>query len=76
MPSDCDPRTPSAAVPAYRIMILSNAGTVLANEAISAACDDAALSIAESLAGPHAVELWDGLRFIEHLKPVREQLSA
>lgn len=76
MSSDFDPRTPLAAERAYRIMILSALGTVLASKAIAAASDDAALAIAESLAGVNAVELWDGLRFIEHLKPIREQLSA
>ncbi|GJE43427.1 hypothetical protein [Methylobacterium soli] len=54
--------------PRYRALILSQEGLVLRTERVPADDDPAALAIAETLDGAHAVELWDGLRFIERFE--------
>ena len=54
----------------YRALILDQSGRVLAMTAISAANDDIAVEVAQSMVDGHAVELWDGVRFIEHFPPV------
>ena len=51
--------------PRYRALILTHEGLVLRTERVPADDDHAALTLAETLSREHAVELWDGLRFIE-----------
>ena len=50
----------------YRAMIVTNQGLVVANHKLSAPDDGAAAALARTMVNGHAVELWDGLRFIEH----------
>ena len=53
----------------YRAFILDADETVLRIEHLPAQDDDTALNLARKLLNGHAIELWDGLRFIEHLDP-------
>ncbi|GJD70109.1 hypothetical protein [Methylobacterium gnaphalii] len=53
----------------YRLTALTSDGHVLDTIKLNASDDAAALSLARVLAEKHAVELWDGLRFIQHIKP-------
>ena len=55
--------------PAYRAMILDQVGNVLSNASLPARDDEVAKAQARTLVDGHAVELWDGLRFIEHFDP-------
>ncbi|GEP11240.1 hypothetical protein MGN01_30850 [Methylobacterium gnaphalii] len=48
---------------------MTSDGHVLDTIKLNASDDAAALSLARVLAEKHAVELWDGLRFIQHIKP-------
>jgi hypothetical protein len=41
-------------------------GNVIRTERLLAATDDEALALASTMTNGHAVELWDGLRFLEH----------
>ena len=52
----------------YRAFILDAAGQVLCTAALVAQDDDEAASLAGALVEGCAVELWDGLRFIEHFE--------
>lgn len=54
---------------AYRAMTLTGDGRVAANVLLCAGSDLEALTAAKVLAGEFAVELWDGLRFIERFEP-------
>lgn len=54
---------------AYRVLHLAADGRVLASVPLTAESDLEALTMAETLKGKCAVELWDGLRFIEHFAP-------
>ena len=53
----------------YRAFILNADETVLRIEHLPAHDDDMALDLARKLLDGHALELWDGMRFIEHLDP-------
>ncbi|WP_336492730.1 hypothetical protein [Methylobacterium nigriterrae] len=53
----------------YRVFILNADETVLRIEQIPAQDDDTALGLARAMLGGHALEIWDGMRFIEHLDP-------
>ncbi|MCJ2046815.1 hypothetical protein MKK58_20070 [Methylobacterium sp. J-078] len=55
---------------AYRVILLRKDGAVIGAVPLSARDDDFAIAQAKSLVDGHAVELWDGLRFIEHFDPV------
>lgn len=57
--------------PSYRVMILDPEGAVLSTRPISARTDDEAVLLTCTLVDGHAVELWDGLRFIEHFDRLR-----
>ncbi|GLS45572.1 hypothetical protein GCM10007884_35630 [Methylobacterium brachythecii] len=59
----------SASPTRYRLTALTAGGLVLDTIKLNAADDAAALSLARVMAEKHAVELWDGLRFIEHIEP-------
>ena len=56
--------------PRYRVIILGTNDSVLRVEPIAVETDDEALSQARAFVDGHAVQLWDGLRLIEHLNPV------
>jgi hypothetical protein len=53
----------------YRAFILDADETVLRIEYLPAQDDDTALDLARKLLDGRPIELWDGLRFIEHLDP-------
>ena len=57
--------------PAYRVILLAKTGSVIGMVPISVQDDDEAVERAKAMVDGHAVELWDGLRFIEHFPPVR-----
>ncbi|WP_375462823.1 hypothetical protein [uncultured Methylobacterium sp.] len=53
----------------YRALLLSAAGQVLRMEHLPASDDADAMRRARLLVDGHAVELWDGVRFIERFEP-------
>ncbi|MHC2017317.1 hypothetical protein [Methylobacterium sp. CM6247] len=59
-------RRPSA----YRVLLLAKTGAVIGMVRISVQDDDEAIERAKAMVDGHAVELWDGLRFIELFPPV------
>lgn len=52
----------------YRVLMLAQDGSVVTAMPIPADSDLEALTLAETLRAEFAVELWDGLRFIEHFE--------
>ncbi|GEM_PF-2763042 len=50
----------------YRAFLLDADGNVVRTEHLFAETDEAALTLASELIDGHAVEVWDGLRFLEH----------
>jgi hypothetical protein len=56
--------------PAYRAIIIAKSGTVVNALRLQAEDDEKACERAKALVNGHAVELWDGLRFIEHFPPI------
>lgn len=70
-------RTPGHALPNamdgtsgnYRALMIDAQGRIVRSEAVAAAGDAEAKVVASALADGHAVDLWDGLRFIEHFDP-------
>lgn len=56
--------------PAYRVMLLTKNGVVLESVPVSVKDDGDGRDRARSMGDGRAVELWDGLRFIEHFPPV------
>lgn len=52
--------------PRYRAIILGPSGNVLGAVRLDATDDSSALSQAKALVDGHAIELWDGMRYIEH----------
>lgn len=51
---------------AYRLLILQPDGTLVSNLPLRVENDEQARATARAMVNGHAVELWDGLRFIEH----------
>lgn len=51
--------------PRYRLLVLAQDGVVLRTETLVAGSDEEATELAHRLSAESAVELWDGLRFIE-----------
>lgn len=56
--------------PIYRIIILADGGAVHNVMRLDADDDEQAKERAKMIVDGHAVELWDGLRFIDHFAPV------
>lgn len=54
----------------YLVMMVCPRGSVLLITKFDAQSDDAALVVAQGLRNEHAVELWQGVRFIERFDPV------
>ncbi|GJE54812.1 MULTISPECIES: hypothetical protein [Methylobacterium] len=54
----------------YRAVLLRADGSVVFTSNLNAADDDEALGFAQAMVDGHAVELWDGLRFIEHFPSI------
>ncbi|WP_156652667.1 hypothetical protein [Methylobacterium sp. Leaf86] len=55
--------------PAYRVIILAKNGDIVSAARISVE-DDRAIEAARAMVDGHAVELWDGIRFIEHFPSI------
>lgn len=53
----------------YRLMFVGAFGEVINVERLNATSDEVAQTVAEQSASTHAVELWQGLRFIERFQP-------
>jgi len=60
----------------YLVMVLAGDETVARTEWMSASDDEEALSRAVRLADGRAVNVWDGLRFVEHVKSTWAQSAA
>jgi hypothetical protein len=56
----------STATPCYRVQFIDLEGNVARTERLQATTDDEALALACTMTDGYAVELWDGLRFVEH----------
>lgn len=56
--------------PAYRAILLAKTGAVVGMIRIPVQDDDEAVDRAKAMVDGHAVDLWDGVRFIEHFPPV------
>lgn len=56
--------------PVHRVIMLAKTGAVSTVMRLSAADDDQAIEHAKMMVDGHAVELRDGLRFIDHFAPV------
>lgn len=56
-------------------MVLAPDGAVVEIYPLLAADDDEALSLAKAMVNGHVIELWDGLRFIEHF-PAESEPTA
>ncbi|MCJ2083928.1 hypothetical protein [Methylobacterium sp. J-090] len=52
--------------PRYRAILLGPTGRIASLVNLIAGDDKDALRLAEAMVDGHAVELWDGVRFIEH----------
>lgn len=52
--------------PRYRAILIGKSGEVLGMTRLSVRDDPTAIVEAKALVNGHAVELWDGLRFIDH----------
>lgn len=60
----------------YRALTLSTDGQVLSSDALAAVDDVEALCKARSAMTSYAVELWDGLRFVERVEAPRRPLTG
>ncbi|MHC2088893.1 hypothetical protein [Methylobacterium sp. CM6244] len=56
--------------PIYRAIMVAPSGTVVNAARLVAENDDEARERAKAMVDGDAVELWDGVRFIEHFPPV------
>jgi hypothetical protein len=66
--------SPEATVtPCYRVQFIDVEGNVVRTERLQAATDDEALALASTMIDGYAVELWDGLRFVEHIDAAHPQ---
>ena len=63
---EADGRDKQSSPPCYRVFILGHDYHVIHTENLAVKTDEEALSQARSFSKDHAVELWDGLRFIEN----------
>lgn len=54
----------------YRATLIGERGTVVSNVRIAAFDDGEAREKAEALANGHAVDLWEGLRFVDHFPAI------
>lgn len=56
---------------AYLALLLTPQGDVVSTRDLQAENDEEAVALAKSMVNGHAIELWSGLRFIEHFQPMR-----
>lgn len=56
--------------PRYNAIVLDRTGRMLAYVAVPAKTDEDATGQVVSMLDGHAIDLWDGLRFIAHFSPV------
>lgn len=54
----------------YHAFLIDADGRVVRSKSLPASDDQDALQQAEAFVDGHAVELWDGLRFMEHFPPI------
>ncbi len=54
---------------AYRVLLLQRDGAVVEIQVVIAGDDSEAIALAKAMVDGHAVELWDGVRFIDHFPP-------
>lgn len=57
--------------PSYRALLLTVDGRIAGTKHLSGKTDAEASRAAAAIADEHAVDLWDGLRFVEHFEPRR-----
>lgn len=57
--------------PRYRVIVLARNGEVLSTTRLDARNDMEAKILARSRVDGHALELWDGVRFIELFDPIQ-----
>lgn len=62
--------SPEDAEPTYRATLVSAQGMVVSTIRIAASHDVEAREKAKALVDSHAVDLWEGLRFIDHFPAV------
>lgn len=53
----------------YRALFLLPDGEVIATRRLSAADDREAITLVKAMVDYHAVELWNGLRYVEYFVP-------
>lgn len=71
---ETDPALPAIGqrdLPRYRALLLTTDGRIAGTAKLMGENDDDALQAAAALADGQAVDLWDGLRFIEHFEATR-----
>lgn len=56
------------AISCYLVIVLACDGTVTRSERVWTQDDEEAMAIAMRLADGRAADVWDGLRFVEHVK--------
>lgn len=64
------PSAESDGIPCYRAVILDACGGAVLSTLVSASGDDEAMDKAQALIDGHAIDLWDGFRFIERFEPL------
>ncbi|GJD93132.1 hypothetical protein OCOJLMKI_0322 [Methylobacterium iners] len=62
---------PTSSARRYRALVLYENGRILKTVEFSAWGEGAALAIAKGMVNEHAIELWDGLRFLDRFEPPR-----
>ena len=60
----------------YLVMVLAAEDTAVRTERVSARDDEEAVSRAVRIAGGRAIDVWDGVRFVEHVRSAWSQSSA
>lgn len=68
--SDLPPYRQDDGPPRYRAILLAPSGQIASLINLIAGNDTDALHLAEAMVDGHAVELWDGVRFIEHFPAI------
>lgn len=71
-PGGALPPDPKGRPPSYRAFVLTPDGRIACTQVLACESDAEALHAAAAVAETHGVDLWDGLRFIEHFEPRSE----
>lgn len=59
-------QTPASGTPHYRALLLDSEGNLVRIEDLFASDDDEAIELGRALADGHGVDVWAGVRFLEH----------